>query len=60
MTAAGADWQMHLYSGAMHGFSEQPAPGAAARPGVGYDENADRRAWAAARDLLRRRWNLSL
>jgi dienelactone hydrolase len=52
MTAARADWQMHLYSGAMHGFSEQPAPGSATRPGVGYDQNADRRAWTAACDLL--------
>ncbi|HSS39858.1 MAG TPA: dienelactone hydrolase family protein [Polyangia bacterium] len=53
MSAAQADWQMHLYSGAMHGFSEQAAPGAPGRPGVGYDPNADRRSWAAGRELLR-------
>lgn len=53
MTAAGADWQLHVYSGAMHGFSERPTAGRPARPGVGYHEAADARSWAAARDLLR-------
>jgi dienelactone hydrolase len=47
MTEAGADWQLIMYGGAAHGFTHTNAvPGAT--PGVGYDERADRRAFAAA------------
>jgi dienelactone hydrolase len=53
MTAARADWQLHLYAGAMHGFSERPPAGARPRPGVAYDEAADRRSWGALLQLLR-------
>jgi len=48
MTHAKADWQLHVYGGAMHGFTER----AAARPGLAYDEAADRRSWSAMQALL--------
>ena len=43
---SGADWQMTVYSGARHGFTN---PGAAeyGLDGLRYDANADRRSWAA-------------
>jgi dienelactone hydrolase len=51
MNAAGADWQLNMYGGAQHGFTHTHAqPGA--MPGVAYHEAADRRSFAAARDLL--------
>jgi dienelactone hydrolase len=51
MTAAGADWQLNMYGGAMHGFTHQHAvPGA--QPGVAYDLAADKRSFAAASDFL--------
>jgi dienelactone hydrolase len=51
MTRAGADWQVNIYGGAMHGFTHQHAvPGA--QPGVAYDAAADERSFAAARDFL--------
>ncbi len=42
---AGADWQMMIYSGARHGFTN---PGAAAYgiDGIQYDAKADARSWA--------------
>jgi dienelactone hydrolase len=41
MDAAGATWRMVMYGGAVHGFTHRDAaPGA--RPGVEYDEAADR------------------
>ena len=48
MTAAGVDWQHHVYGGARHGFS---VPGVAA-PGCAYVAAADRRSWAALCALL--------
>jgi dienelactone hydrolase len=51
MTAAGADWQLNMYGGAMHGFTHQhAAPGA--QPGVAYDLAGDKRSFAAASDFL--------
>ena len=48
---AGADWQLIMYGGAMHGFTHASArPGAV--PGVAYDEPADQRSFAAARGFL--------
>ena len=43
MTAAGADWQLHVYGGAKHGFS---VPGIV-REGCEYNADADRRSWDA-------------
>lgn len=51
MSAAGADWQMQMYGGALHGFTERSLD-PAARPGCAYDENADRRSWAAMQALF--------
>jgi dienelactone hydrolase len=46
MTRGGVDWQMHVYSGAQHGFTlrsdESPA-----RPGCAYHERSDHRSWRA-------------
>ena len=51
MTAAGADWQLNAYGGAMHGFThERAVPGAT--PGVEYHAPTDRRSFAAARMFL--------
>lgn len=56
MTHARADWQLHVYANAMHGFTERPAsPPRAPRPGLGYDEAADRRSWDAMRSLFAER-----
>ena len=43
---AGADWQMIVYSGARHGFTN-PGAGAYGLDGLRYDADADRRSWAA-------------
>ena len=51
MTAAGADWQTVVYGGAEHAFTN-PHAGRAGVPGLKYDAAADRRSWAAMRDLL--------
>ena len=53
LTDAGADWQLHAYGHAGHAFTDialrgQPAP----RPGIGYEERADRRSWQAMRTFL--------
>jgi dienelactone hydrolase len=51
MSAAGADWQLIMYGGALHGFTHQHAqPGAT--PGVAYDAQADGRSFAATRAFL--------
>jgi dienelactone hydrolase len=51
MNGAGADWQLILYGGALHGFSHSDAtPGAV--PGVAYDLVADTRSFAATRAFL--------
>ncbi len=41
MTAAGVDWQMHVYAGAAHSFTNANAN----RDGFRYDARADRRSW---------------
>ena len=51
MDRAGADWQLIIYGGAMHGFTHQHAvPGAV--PGVAYHQLADERSFAATRAFL--------
>lgn len=50
MTAAKADWQLHGYGGTLHAFT---LPGADMPDmGVKYDANADRRSFAACKDML--------
>jgi dienelactone hydrolase len=51
MDRAGADWQLILLGGAMHGFTHsRTAPGQL--PGVAYDARADARSFAATRAFL--------
>jgi dienelactone hydrolase len=53
MTAARVDWQLHLYGGVVHSFTE---PGVELRTGrpdrTRYDAAADARSWAAMRQLF--------
>jgi len=45
-----ADWQLHIYGGAYHGFTHTHANDVAR--GVKYDEKANRRSWASMKELL--------
>jgi len=49
-----ADWQIHAYGTAGHAFTDIDRKHGAAptRPGVAYEERADRRSWKAASDFL--------
>ena len=49
MTQAGADWQIHAYGHALHGFTHD-APAVA--DGIGYSESADRRSWQSVLNFL--------
>lgn len=49
--AAGIDWQLHLYGGVGHSFTN-PGIDALGLPGFAYDEAADRRSWAAMLNLF--------
>ena len=49
--AAGVDWQLHLYGGVGHSFTN-PDIDSWGFAGFAYDEKADRRSWAAMRDLF--------
>ena len=51
MTAAGVDWQLHLYGGVGHSFTN-PQIDAWKLPGFAFDATADRRSWAAMLDLF--------
>jgi dienelactone hydrolase len=51
MSAAGADWQLHLFGGVGHSYTN-PAIDAYGFPGFAYDARADERAWQMARKLL--------
>lgn len=46
MRSAGADWQMNIYSGAVHAFTN-PASGNDPSSGIAYNEKAERRSFAA-------------
>ena len=49
LTQAGADWQIHSYGHALHGFTHN-APALA--EGIGYSESADRRSWQSVLNFL--------
>lgn len=49
MKQAGADWQLILYGGAMHGFTHKTATG---MPGVAYNPPADARSTVAIEDFF--------
>ena len=51
MNQAGADWQLMIYGGAMHGFTHRDAV-TGATPGVAYDALTDQRSFDATRGFL--------
>jgi dienelactone hydrolase len=48
LTAAGCDWQIHCYGGAVHGFTHAREP----EEGIPYNALADKRSWRSAADFL--------
>lgn len=51
LRAAGADWQLVLYGGAVHSFTDREA-GDDPSKGAAYHASADRRSWKAATNFL--------
>ena len=51
MRGGGVDWRMDLYGNVGHSFTN-PAASAHDMPGIGYDEDSDRRSWAAMLEVL--------
>lgn len=51
MTDGKVDWQMHLYGGVGHSFTNREVD-AYGFPGFKYDTQADRRSWQAMRDIF--------
>jgi dienelactone hydrolase len=51
MAAAGVDWQLHVYGGARHGFT-QIGIDPRTHPGCAYHRRAAERSWRAAIELL--------
>jgi dienelactone hydrolase len=52
MRAGGVGWQMHLYGGVVHSFTNEKAA-ALGQPGFArYDTGADARSWRAMRELF--------
>lgn len=51
MNAKGADWQLHVFGGVRHGYTN-PAADSLGIPGFGYSATAERRSWAMAVSLL--------
>ncbi len=51
MTRAGVDWQVIVYGGAVHSFTN-PQAGNDPSAGAAYNEKADHRSWAAMRQFF--------
>jgi dienelactone hydrolase len=51
MTGGGVDWQMIVYGGAVHSFTN-PRASNLDMPGIAYHEPTDRRSWQAMLDLF--------
>ena len=51
MRDAGVDWQMNIYGGAVHSFTN-PASGNDPSRGVAYNAEADHRSWQAMKDFF--------
>lgn len=51
MRNAGVDWQMHLYGGTVHSFTNREA-GQRNNPAMRYSEAADKESWAAMQELF--------
>jgi len=52
MRAAGADWQMHLYGGTVHSFTNPEAARVNRPDAVRYSAEADARSWASMEELF--------
>jgi len=52
MRGAGVDWQMHLYGGTVHSFTNRKADQRGRPEAMRYSEAADKRSWTAMRELL--------
>ncbi len=50
--SAGLDWQLDLYSGTRHAFTNPVVPRAANHPVLGYNARSARRAWLSTERLL--------
>jgi dienelactone hydrolase len=50
MRAGGVDWQLHLYGGVGHSFTNPEADGS--NPGMKYDQRSDERSWRAMLGLF--------
>lgn len=48
---AGANYEINIYGGAQHAFTN-PAADSHHIPGIAYNEQADKRSWAAAKDFF--------
>ena len=48
LKAAGCDWQIHCFGGAVHGFTHARPP----EEGIPFNALADKRSWRAAEDFL--------
>ncbi len=51
MRAGGVDWELNVYGGAVHSFTN-PRASMVDIPGIAYDESTDRRSWQAMVDLF--------
>jgi dienelactone hydrolase len=51
MRAGGVDWELVVYGGAVHSFTN-PRASQIDLPGIAYDERTDRRSWQAMLDLF--------
>ena len=51
MRAGGVDWELNVYGGAVHSFTNTLAS-PDTFPGIGYHEATDRRSWQAMVDLF--------
>lgn len=52
MTAAGADWQLHVYGGVVHSFTNQDADARGMPDFARYDGGADKQSWTAMLTLF--------
>jgi dienelactone hydrolase len=52
LTDAGVDWQMSLYGGVVHSFTNKDADKAGRPEFLRYDERADRRSWGEMAALM--------
>ncbi len=51
MDRVGADWRLHVYAKAKHGFTD-PEADSHGFESLGYDASADRQSWAAMLSLF--------